>query len=171
MQYATLFALLATTTEAAPIIGGITTDMMCQDAIDMSTGTIMDEGWGQRKDCVVDAAVDDIYQCSLGPKPMGGEDSLGLMDGASWSELKTNCEAAFDTDAGDMKCVQANYVEVLGFGIGTCYAYFTSASGPPPAAEASEDMGALGEVTIGAGLGGMQLAAGSAAALAATYFM
>jgi len=132
MQFATLFALLATTTEAAPIIGGITSDMMCQDAIDMAAGSPLDDGWGSRKDCVSDAAVDDIYQCDLGPKPMGS--SLGLMDGASWSEVKTNCEAAFDTDAGDMKCVQASYVELLGFGIGGCYSYFTSASGPPPAA-------------------------------------
>ena len=169
MQYATLFALLATTTEAAPIIGGITDDMMCQDAIDMVAGDFMDEGYGAQKDCVVDSAVDDIYQCTL-YKPLG-DDVVGTIAGTSWSEVKANCEAAFDTSAGDRKCAAATYVELLGMGIGSCMAYSTSASGPPPASEASDDLGLLGEYSFGAGLGGMQLAAGSAAALAATYFM
>ena len=170
MQYVALLALLANTAEAAPIIGGITDDMMCQDALDMASASILDEGYGLRKDCEVDASSDDLYQCSLGPKPMGGEGNFGLMEGDSWSAVKSNCEAAFDTDAGEFKCVQATYVELLGIGIGSCYAYYTSASGEATSGS-SDDLGALGESNIGAGLGGMQLAVGSAAALAATYFM
>ena len=99
------------------------------------------------------------------------DDAFGTITWESWSEAKTNCEAAFDTKAGDYKCVEATYVNLLGIGGGTCIAWLASASAEAPAEYASEDAGSLGEYNIGAGLGGMQLAAGSAAALAATYFM
>lgn len=70
-----------------------------------------------------------------------------------------------------MKCAQITWVEIIGIGAGTCQAFLEAESVEATAELKGADAGALGESKIAAALGGMQLVAGSAAALAATYFM
>ena len=115
MQVFALIALLAaSTTEAVPIVGSFTEDMMCKDAVDI----IDDPTLATVKDCTYDSTNDDLYQCSV-EKPLGDL----LMAANSWSEAKDECAAAFDKEAGDYKCAQISFVELLGVGIGSCSAY------------------------------------------------
>ena len=59
----------------------------------------------------------------------------------------------------------------MGIGAYLCAAYAAAVSVEAPAEFAGVDAGSLASTKIAAALGGMQLVAGSAAALAATYFM
>jgi len=113
MQVFALIALLAaSTTEAVPIVGSFTEDMMCKDAVDI----INDPTLALKKECVID--LDDLYACNV-------EKTLGdlVMAANSWSEAKDECAAAFDKEAGDYKCAQISFVEILGSGIGTCKSF------------------------------------------------
>lgn len=115
MQVFALIALLAaSTTEAVPIVGSFTEDMMCKDAVDIAG----DPTLATIKDCEYDLDNDDLYQCSV-EKPLGGL----LMAANSWSEAKDECATEFDTGAGDHKCAQVSFVELLGAGIGSCSSY------------------------------------------------
>ena len=115
MQVFALIALLAaSTTEAVPIVGSFTEDMMCKDAVDI----INDPTLATVKDCVVDYTSDDLYACNV-------EKTLGdlIMAASTWSEAKDECAAAFDKEAGDYKCAQIEFVELLGAGVGTCTSF------------------------------------------------
>ena len=115
MQVFALIALLAaSTTEAVPIVGSFTEDMMCKDAVDI----FADPTLAEVKDCKYDTDNADIYQCYV-EKPLGDL----LMAATSWSEAKDECATAFDTGAGDYKCAQLEFAEVLGFGTGTCSSF------------------------------------------------
>jgi hypothetical protein len=164
MKFLTLLALCATTTSGVPVVGGITDEIACKDEADGAAGI----GEGTIKDCEYDFTTDtDIYKCSLN-KPLGD----GVITAADWADTKTQCSALFDTEGADRKCVSATYD---GAGGGYCVAWMTAEQAPIP-----EEVKALLDLMLllfpdymyGSGLGGVSLAAGSAAAtLTAALYM
>ena len=112
--FALIALLAASTTEAVPIVGSFTEDMMCKDAVDISK----DDTLAYVKDCQYDIYSDDPYKCMV-EKPLGDL----IMAANSWSEAKDECAAAFDKEAGDYKSAQISFVEFLGAGIGTCSSF------------------------------------------------
>ena len=117
MKYLALIALVSQA-NAVPVVGGITKEIACKDEADQLAAL-----WGGEslstslviEDCVTDAA--DPYKCTI-MMP------LGVITAADWADTAAQCAALFDTEAGDRKCVSANYD---GAGAGTCEAYTTSA--------------------------------------------
>ena len=157
------FAALIANTNAVPVVGGITKEIACKDEVDAFNGV----GDGAIKDCTWETG-DDIFKCSL-VKPLG---DTGALTATDWTDAADQCATLFDTDGGERKCVAVSYD---GVGGGYCAAWSTAAQEEYP-----EEYKALYDLVIalvpdamyGSGLGGMNLAAGSAAAtLAAALYM
>lgn len=163
MKYLALAALIAST-NAVPIVGGITKEIACKDEVDIANG---DANY-LKADCEYDYANEDLYQCYT-YMPLADEGIVA----ADWADASTQCEALFDTGAGDKKCVSLTYDGTPSGAF--CTAYTTSAQEVySDAYLATFDLMILllPDYMYGSGLGGMNLAAGSAAAtLAAALYM
>ena len=161
MKYLAFAALIANT-NAVPVVGSITKEIACKDQVDDVNGV----SEGAVKDCVYELG-EDIWKCSL-VKPLGD----GAIVAADWADASAQCAALFDTEAVERKCVAASYD---GIGGGYCMAYMTSAQEVYPDSYLAANellMLLFPDAMYGSGLGGMNLAAGSAAAtLAAALYM
>jgi hypothetical protein len=109
MKYLAFFGLIATI-NAVPVVGGITKNMICKDFADYLDGT----GYMRKIDCDSDAA-----DCSLVKQLLDGE-----FVATEWSEVDSKCSDAFDTDAGDFKCILASHYD----GTGSCSAMSASST-------------------------------------------